>query len=83
MSYRRSLVLLVKCYLLCVIQFEKLHASLGLHYDTFNGPCFYEQRDDGKLLKIEGVKVSSKSKMFANKFFTALLYTGVGSPMAD
>ena len=25
-----------------------------------DGPCFYEQRNDGRLLKIEGVKVSWK-----------------------
>ncbi|XP_028392549.1 transmembrane prolyl 4-hydroxylase-like [Dendronephthya gigantea] len=45
-------------FLLCLalIELDKLPTVLGLqNYE--DGPCFYEQSNDGKLFKIEGVKV--------------------------
>ena len=48
------------CIVLCVILLDRLPTVQSSYYD--DGPCFYEQRNDGKLLKIEGVRVSGKLK---------------------
>ena len=43
--------------LLCAILFAD-RASTARSSNHDDGPCFYEQRNDGKLVKIDGVRVS-------------------------
>ena len=48
------------CILLCAILFaDRVWTARSSNYD--NGPCFYEQRNDEKLVKIEGVRVSEST----------------------
>ena len=52
------------CILLCAILFADT-ASTARSSNHDDGPCFYEQRNDGKLVKIEGVRVSKNGQDYA------------------
>lgn len=48
------------CILLCAILLADKASAVQSNSHPVDGPCFYEQRDDGKLIKLESVRVSEK-----------------------
>ena len=48
------------CILLCAILLADRASTVRSNSHPDDGPCFYEQRDDGKLIKLESVRVSEK-----------------------